>query len=305
MLEVADLRYAYPGREDILRGVSFSLAKGRRLAVMGENGSGKTTLARLLCGLIAPTGGSVTVDGIDTRDAATAYEVRRRVGLVFQDPDDQLVETTVEREIAFGPRHLGLGLDEVGRAVEEAISLFHLGSLRKRPCHLLSAGEKQTVAIASVFAMRPEYVVLDESTSLLDARARLEVAGAVERLLGETGAGLVFISMRLEDAWMCDEAIFLRDGAVGFRGGRADLLGYLVTEGLPLAGTALLLAELEKGAPGLAAEIAGDRELSAEAIASSLLAHRGGSRGGDAASGQAGVRDADEAPGTSGGAACR
>jgi energy-coupling factor transport system ATP-binding protein len=283
VLEVSDLRYAYPDGEEIIRGVTFSLAKGARLAVAGENGSGKTTLARLLCGLVEPAGGSVTVDGIDTRDAESAYEVRRRVGLVFQDPDDQLVETTVEREIAFGPRHLGLTLEQVDRAVEEALSLFHLGDLRKRSCHLLSAGEKQTIAIASVFAMHPDYVVLDEATSLLDSRSRLAVVGAVERLLGETGAGLVFISMRLEDAWMCDETIFLKDGGVGFRAGRADLLGYLASEGLPLCGTALLVAEMEKGAPGLVSQIARSRTLSADAIAAALVNLRGGAEPGGGA----------------------
>lgn len=291
MLEVSDLHYAYPNREEVLRGVSLSVARGRRLAVAGENGSGKSTLARLLCGLLTPASGSVVADGIDTRDAASIFDVRRKVGLVFQDPDDQLVETTVEREIAFGPRHLGLGVEEVRGAVEQSMEIFGLSELRKRPCHLLSAGEKQTVAIASVFAMRPDYVVLDESTSLLDARARLSVTGAVERLLGETGAGLVFVSMRIEDAWMCDEAVFLKNGRVGFRGGRADLLGYLESEALPLSGTALLLSEIKKGAPGVVAEVAGSSVLSAESMVTALLRLRG-------------ADDAGDGPRRGGGAAC-
>jgi energy-coupling factor transport system ATP-binding protein len=254
----------------VIRGVTLSVGKGRRLAVVGENGSGKTTLARLLCGLIEPTAGVVRVDGLDTRDAATVYEVRRRVGLVFQDPEDQIVETTVEREVAFGPRNLGLGLDEVDSRVRDALATFGIGRLAKRPCHLLSAGEKQLVAVASVFAMRPEYVILDESTSLLDGRSRRDLLAAIARLVGETGAGLVFISMRLEDVWTCDEVVFLRDGLVDFRGNREGFLRHLKALGFPLSGLGLLASRLDDAVPGFLPALGRRSSLTGDSLAEVL-----------------------------------
>lgn len=271
MLQADNLRFAYPGSGEVIGGVTLSLAKGVRLAVVGENGSGKTTLARLLCGLLEPTAGTVRVDGLDTRDAATIYEVRQRVGLVFQDPDDQMVETTVEREVAFGPLNLGLGLDEVDVRVREALATFDIERLAKRPCHLLSAGEKQLVAVASVFAMRPEYLVLDESTSLLDRTARLDLLAAIERLLAETGAGLVCISMRLEDIWTCDEVLFLRAGVVDFRGSRDGFLKRLKALSFPLSGLGLLVSTLDDAVPGFLAELARRNCLTGDSVAEVLL----------------------------------
>ena len=272
MLEVKDVRFGYPDSPEIIRGVSISLEKGERLAIVGENGSGKTTFARLMCGLLAPTSGTVLVDGIDTCDSENIYEARRRVGIVFQDPEDQIVETTVEREIGFGPRNLGLTLDEVDERVEYAISLFRLEALRKRPCHLLSAGEKQTVAIASIFAMKPDYMILDESTSLLDSGSRREAISAIERLLGETGAGLAFISMRIEDVWMCENVMFLKDGGIGFAGDKAGLLGYFHKQGIPLSGTALFVSKMDEVMPGYVTALASSESLSPDALASAARA---------------------------------
>jgi energy-coupling factor transport system ATP-binding protein len=272
VLEVNEVRFGYPDCSEIIKGISFSLEKGERLAIVGENGSGKTTLARLMCGLLAPTSGAVLVDGIDTCDPADTYEARRRAGIVFQDPEDQIVETNVEREISFGPRNLGLTMDEVESRAEYAISLFRLGSLRKRPCHLLSAGEKQTVAIASVFAMKPDYVILDESTSLLDSVSRRQAISAIERLLEETGAGLAFISMRVEDIWMCEHAVFIRDGGIGFAGDRIGLLDYFRRRAIPLGGTALFISKMDGAYPGFAAALARSDSLSPDALASAARA---------------------------------
>ena len=272
MLEVKDVRFGYPDCDEIIKGISFSLVKGERLAIVGENGSGKTTLARLMCGLLAPTAGKVLIDGIDTCDPENVFEARRRVGLVFQDPEDQIVETTVEREVGFGPGNLGLTVDEVDGRVENAISLFRLGPLRKRPCHLLSAGEKQTVAIASIFAMRPDYIVLDESTSLLDSGSRRQAISAIEQLLGETGAGLALISMRIEDVWMCESVMFLKDGGIGFAGDKADLLDYFREQKTPLSGTALFVSKMDEVLPGFVAALARGDSLSPDALAGAARA---------------------------------
>jgi energy-coupling factor transport system ATP-binding protein len=279
VLEATNLWFGYPHSPEIVRGVSLTIEPGRRLAIAGENGSGKTTLARLLCGLLKPLAGAVTLGELNTGDTDDVFEVRRRAGIVFQDPDDQLVEVTVDREIGFGLRNLGLEMDEIERRVAGALEVFGIEHLRGRPCHILSAGEKQTVTIASIFAMRPDYVILDESTSLLDAGSRRRVIRAVDRLLAETGAGLGFISMRIEDIWTCDEAIFLKDGRVDFRGSREEFLGYMVKSGIPLYGLPELLVKLERSVPGLARELSRGRDLSAGSLAEVLVALAGADRG--------------------------
>jgi energy-coupling factor transport system ATP-binding protein len=251
MIDVRDLGFTYPGGREVLRAVSFRVEKGARVGLLGENGSGKTTLARLVSGLGEPSAGSVSVDGLTTADEKSVYEARRRVGLVFQDPERQIIETTVEREIGFGPRNLGLEPDEVRERVESALGLFGLARLRKRPCHLLSAGEKQLLAVASVFAMKPGYIVLDEPTALLDPSARRTLLRALDDLLAETGAGMLFISMRLEDVWLCDEVMYLVQGRIDFRGGRDDLLRHMRESGVPLHGLGLLASEAQARAGGL------------------------------------------------------
>ncbi len=244
MLEVSNLRFNYDPQASVLSGITFSLASGERLGIVGDNGSGKTTLARLCCGLLSPTDGSVTVDGMDTRDNDRIFAVRSKVGLVFQDPEDQIVETTVEREIAFGLRNIGLSSEEIEKRVAESLETFAIAHLRVRPCNLLSAGEKQLVNIASVFAMRPRYIVLDESTSLLDPVARKHLLIALERLLDSTGAGLIFISNRLEDIWLCERIALLEGGRFSFLGTRQEFLENLLKAGQPVYGLWLLLKKL-------------------------------------------------------------
>jgi energy-coupling factor transport system ATP-binding protein len=276
MIKVSELGYAYPDGREVLRDVTFDVAKGARVGLIGENGSGKTTLARLLCGLQAPTAGRVSVDELDTVDEKTVFEVRRRVGLVFQDPEQQIIETTVEREIGFGPRNLGLEPGEVSERVEGALRLFGIEHLRKRPCHLLSAGEKQLVSVASVFTMRPEYIVLDEPTALLDPGARRTLLAALDALLAETGAGALFISMRLEDAWLCDEVMFLREGRIEFRGAMDDVLRHMREASVPLHGLGLLASEAQARIEGLGSVSERCQELTPKCITEALA---GGQRG--------------------------
>jgi energy-coupling factor transporter ATP-binding protein EcfA2 len=282
VLELRDVSFAYPGGPRVVSNISLAVERGSRVGVMGENGCGKTTLAHLMCGLLHPADGEVLVDGLSTSDVHRIHDIRRRVGLVFQDPDDQLIETTVEREIGFGPRNLGLTLAQVESRVDRALGVFGIRHLRQRSCHLLSAGEKQTVTVASIFAMQPDYIVLDESTSLLDGEARLRLMGAVERLLSETGAGLVFISMRLEDAWSCDRVVFLKGGSVAFSGGKEDLPGWLLGQELPLTGLSLLLGSVEKIAPGFVHRVARGRDLSAGSLAAAIAEIGGRPEGGGA-----------------------
>jgi energy-coupling factor transport system ATP-binding protein len=280
LLELRNVSFAYHHGTPVVRNVSLELERGSRLAVIGENGSGKTTLAHLMCGLLKPAEGQVLVDGASTQDPDSIHDIRRRVGIVFQDPDDQLVETTVDREIGFGLRNLGLDPGEVGSRVDMALGLFGIEHLRRRPCHLLSAGEKQTVTVASVFAMQPDYLVLDESTSLLDRDARLRLVAAVERLLAETGAGLIFISMRLEDVWLCDKVLFLKAGAVAFEGDKGGLPGWLRDQGLPLTGLSLLLSRVDGVLQDFAGRVASSRVLSAESFSDALTPPTDNRKGG-------------------------
>lgn len=271
MLTVQGLRFAYPDGGDVISDVSFTLAPAEHLALVGENGSGKTTLARLACGLLKPSGGTVEVDGLDTTDSAKGWEIRRKVGIVFQDPDDQIVETTVEREIGFGLRNLGLEVSEVDRRVNRALDTFGIEPLRRRSCNLLSAGEKQIVTVASVFAMRPDYIILDESTSLLDSRSRRDLICALERLLEETGAGLAFISMKLEDVWICDRVVFLEGGTIGFEGSKEAFVSYIKERRLPLYGTSLFVSELMSASADIARKVSLCRDLSAACLAETLM----------------------------------
>jgi len=279
MLDVQNIRFGYPGGPEVISGITLSLKRGSRLALVGGNGSGKTTLARLLCGLLKPTVGAVRVDDVDTTNPERIYDVRRRVGIVFQDPDDQIVETTVEREIGFGLRNLGLDVSEVEGRVDQAFDVFGIGNLRKRSCNLLSAGEKQTVTVASIYAMRPDYIILDESTSLLDSVSRRKLVGVLDRLLEKTGAGLAFISMRLEDVWLCDRVVFLENGAIGFDGNKVEFLWYLKEHGHPLSGMARLACELMDSVPRITGEMAEWPELSPATVSETLIRLGGRDKG--------------------------
>ncbi|WP_448190470.1 energy-coupling factor ABC transporter ATP-binding protein [Azospirillum sp. sgz301742] len=206
MIELRNVRHRF-GEREVLRGIDLSLAE-RRVAVVGSNGSGKSTLARLLNGLLVPSEGTVLVDGIDTRRDGKA--VRRRVGFVFQDPDMQIVYPTVEEDIAFGLKNLRLPRDEITRRVDAALARFGLTGHRTWPAHLLSGGQKQLLAIASVLVLEPAYVVFDEPTTLLDLRNRRHI-GRVIRDLPETA---ILVSHDLDLVAEADRVIVLDEGRV-------------------------------------------------------------------------------------------
>ena len=166
----------------ILDNISLEIADGEFVALMGANGSGKTSLARCLNGILAPTAGEVVVDGLNTRNARELMEIRRRLGMVFQNPDNQIVAPTVEREIAFGPENLGVPRPEMHRRVDTLLQLFHLEQYRQQAPHLLSGGEKQRLALAAVLAMQPRHIVFDEPTSLLDYESRCQALDLMQQL---------------------------------------------------------------------------------------------------------------------------
>jgi energy-coupling factor transport system ATP-binding protein len=211
MIEVREVTVELSGRPvPVLDAVSFVIAPGERVALLGGNGSGKTTLARLLNGIHVPTRGAVQVDGTDTRVATTLPQVRRTVGLLFQDPDDQFVTTTVEREIAFALENQRLPAGEIRHRVEALLAQFDLADRRRAAPHEMSGGEKARLALACVWAMRPRYLVLDETESLLDRRGRERLGAALAALPPETA--IVHVTTEAERAARCERVLVLHAG---------------------------------------------------------------------------------------------
>lgn len=214
MIRVRSLRFSYKANTPALLDVDLEIAPGERLAVIGANGSGKTTLARCLNGLHLPDSGEVEVDGRSTRDPESLFEIRRLVGMVFQNPDDQLVSTTVETEIAFGLENLAVPAAVMRERVEEALTAFHLTEYRRHPPHRLSGGEKQRVAVAAAVALRPRYLVLDEPTALLDPTGRREVNELLRTLHDRSGVATIHITHSPEEAMAADRVIVMDQGRV-------------------------------------------------------------------------------------------
>ncbi|MBW6467886.1 MAG: energy-coupling factor transporter ATPase [Coriobacteriia bacterium] len=226
MIEFIDVAYEYRtagGSVPALRGVSTTLAPGELVTVLGPNGSGKSTLARLANGLLHPSEGRVVVDTIDSTDAARVWDVRSRVGLVFQNPDNQIVATTVEEDVAFGPENLGVERESMHQRVRNALATVGLSGLEQREPHTLSGGQKQRLAIAGALALAPAYLVLDEPTAMLDLQGRADVIDVLGRLR-DAGTGIMHITHHLADAAAADRVLVLTGGSVVYDGVPATLL---------------------------------------------------------------------------------
>jgi energy-coupling factor transport system ATP-binding protein len=231
----------------VLDGVSLTLQPGELVAVVGANGSGKSTLARLCDGLLAPSSGRVLVDGLDTVDPASLWTIRSAVGMVFQDPDDQIVGTVVEEDCAFGPENLGLPGPEIRVRVDMALAAVGLDGLERREPHLLSEGQKQRLAVAGALAMRPRYLVFDEPTAMLDPSGRRSVLEITEDLAHRQGHGVLVVSHDTAGVSRADRVIGLAGGRIVFDGTPDGVLGdpgMLARVGLALPTAARLAAAL-------------------------------------------------------------
>lgn len=224
-IENVSFSYLQHGHEPIqaLSHVSLDLKKGSHTAILGRNGSGKSTLARLINALELPSEGAIIVSGYDTRNDESIWEVRRQCGMVFQNPDNQIVGTTVEEDVAFGPENLGFPQPEIRLAVDKALARVNLLAMAERPPHLLSGGQKQKLAIAGILAMQPSCLILDEATSMLDPATRTDFMALVADLIREQGLTVINITHHMEEALLADRVVIMNDGHVILSGTPAEV----------------------------------------------------------------------------------
>ena len=273
IIKIEHLSYTYPGEtEPSLKDLNLEIGTGTFVAVLGHNGSGKSTLAKHLNAILLPTEGRVLVDGIDTADEQQLLRVRGTVGMVFQNPDNQIVANVVEDDIAFAPENLGVPPEEIRRRVDAALKQVGMYEFRMHAPHLLSGGQKQRVAIAGVIAMEPKCIVLDEPTAMLDPAGRREVVETVTRLCREKGITVVLITHHMNECIGADRVIVMSNGVIVADGAPKDVFrqsALLRREGLTVPVTTELLEQLS--AAGMALPLdALTVDACADAIASAL-----------------------------------
>jgi energy-coupling factor transport system ATP-binding protein len=217
LIRFENVSFSY-GTNKVLENIDLTAGEGEFLAVLGYNGSGKSTLAKLINGILVPTSGKVYVDGMDTSDETKLADIRKTAGMVFQNPDNQIVATIVEEDIAFAPENLGLDPAEIRTRVDDAIRAVGLEKHIKDAPHKLSGGQKQRVAIAGVLAMQPRCIILDEPTAMLDPKGRSLVMGVIERLNREKGITIILITHFMEEAALADRIVILSDGKIAENG---------------------------------------------------------------------------------------
>ena len=224
IIKAENVHYTYEDSGDsILRGIDLTVKEGEFLCILGHNGSGKSTLAKVLGGLFLPSEGRVEICGMDTADPESAFNIRQRAGMVFQNPDNQMVASIVEDDVAFGPENLGVPREEIGRRITDALTAVNMLEYRRATPHNMSGGQKQRIAIAGILAMKPRVIVLDESTSMLDPAGRRDVMNVVKKLNKEEGITVVHITHHMDEIVDCDRVIVMKDGSKVFEDSPKEL----------------------------------------------------------------------------------
>ena len=222
MISIKNLSFKYDYEDEnakqILKDIDLEIKEGEFLALLGHNGSGKSTLAKLINGLLIPGEGDVLVDGMNTKNEEEIWDIRRNAGMVFQNPDNQLVATIVEDEVAFGPENLGIEPAEIRKRVNKALEDVGMTDYKKNAPHLLSGGQKQRVAIAGILAMSPKYIILDEPTAMLDPSGRREVIDTLVKLNKEENKTIILITHYMEEAAISDRVVVMEDGNIVISG---------------------------------------------------------------------------------------
>lgn len=270
-IEVKDVFYKYPADEDepkreqpnVLKGISLTVDKGKFIAILGHNGSGKSTLARMFNGLILPDSGTVLVDGMNTADDENIFDIRSRVGLVLQNPDNQFVTSIVEEDVAFAPENLGIKPKEIRTRVDEALRAVDMYEHRRSAVHKLSGGQKQRVAIAGILAMKPSCIVLDEPTAMLDPKGRQEVLNALIKLKAEQGISIVLITHYMQEATLADKIFVMDKGEILIQGTPSEVFSeteLLLSHSLSVPQSSELIYKLQKAGFKLPKGIVSDDE---------------------------------------------
>ena len=248
IISFKNVHFTYPGDDQVsVFGIDLDIAAGSFVAVLGHNGSGKSTLAKHMNAILVPDEGQVLIDGIDTADEERVIDVRRTVGMVFQNPDNQIVANVVEDDVAFAPENLGVPPEEIRRRVDEALKQVDMYDFRMHAPHLLSGGQKQRVAIPGVIAMQPRIIVLDEPTAMLDPQGRAEVIGTITKLCRENGMTVVLITHHMDECVGADRLIVMSNGHIVADGTPKDVfadVALMDREGLSVPSTVRLVHEL-------------------------------------------------------------
>ena len=253
----------------VLDNVSLNVKEGEFLAVLGHNGSGKSTLAKHFNAILLPTDGKVFVDGIDTSDESRLFDRRRRVGMMFQNPDNQMVATIVEEDVAFAPENLGVSREEIRERVDNALETVGMTAFKRHAPHMLSGGQKQRVAIAGVLAMQPEILVMDEPTAMLDPNGRAEVIQTIKKLNREMGMTVILITHYMDEAVQADRVIVVDSGHISMEGAPRDIfpqVDRLVDLGLDTPQSTYLIYMLNKLGLDFNPRVLNDKECAEELI---------------------------------------